>query len=164
MNEYEQILFEEKQRLPKWLFWVTAAASVITAMVVCFVFKIQENTPVAAVIAVMFVLLSTPVFLWIFTLDTQVRQDGLYFKIYLMMPRYKKIGFDEIQECCAREYKPISEYGGWGIKWGKSGKAYNMSGKEGVQLVLQDGKRILIGSQKADELAEAIESAKQNLK
>jgi hypothetical protein len=39
------------------------------------------------------------------------------------------------------------EYGGWGIKYGKMGKAYNVSGNRGVQLEFTDGKRLLIGSQ-----------------
>jgi hypothetical protein len=38
--------------------------------------------------------------------------------------------------------------------------AYNVSGKEGVQLELANGKRILIGSQRAEELARAIGEAK----
>jgi len=37
-------------------------------------------------------------------------------------------------------------------------RAYNMSGNQGVQLVFKNGKKLLIGSQKADELAEAIRS------
>jgi len=39
-----------------------------------------------------------------------------------------------------------------------SGKAYNMKGNQGAQLVFKNGKRLLIGSQKPDELAEAINS------
>jgi TATA-box binding protein (TBP) (component of TFIID and TFIIIB) len=39
-----------------------------------------------------------------------------------------------------------------------AGKAYNVSGNKGVQLVFKNGKKLLIGSQKADELAKAIES------
>jgi hypothetical protein len=36
--------------------------------------------------------------------------------------------------------------------------AYNVSGNRGVQLELVSGKRILIGSQQAEELAAAIEA------
>jgi hypothetical protein len=56
----------------------------------------------------------------------------------------------------ARTYKPLSEYGGWGIKYGRSGWAYNIIGDQGVQLELDNGKRILIGSQHAEELEQAI--------
>jgi len=56
-------------------------------------------------------------------------------------------------------YSPISDYGGWGIRYGSIGKAYNVSGNRGVQLELLNGERILIGSQKPEELAAAIDLA-----
>jgi hypothetical protein len=40
------------------------------------------------------------------------------------------------------------------------GWAYNVRGNRGVQLELANGKRILIGSQRAEELAGAIGEAK----
>jgi hypothetical protein len=55
-----------------------------------------------------------------------------------------------------RAYSPINEYGGWGIRTGARGKAFNMRGNEGVQLVLRSGQRVLIGSQRPEELAAAI--------
>ena len=57
-----------------------------------------------------------------------------------------------------RTYSPMREYGGWGIRFGKSGKAYNIKGDEGLQLVFKNGKRLLIGSQKSQELAQAVDS------
>jgi hypothetical protein len=56
-----------------------------------------------------------------------------------------------------RKYQPIPEYGGWGIRWGRDGRAFNMKGDEGVQLVLQSGQRLLIGSQRADQLAAVVQ-------
>lgn len=55
-----------------------------------------------------------------------------------------------------RVYDPIREYGGWGIRMGLRGRAFNMRGNNGVQLVLRSGTRLLIGSQRPEELAEAI--------
>jgi hypothetical protein len=49
-------------------------------------------------------------------------------------------------------YDPILDYGGWGIKYNRHGKAYNVSGNKGLQLYLKNGKRILIGTQKESEL------------
>ena len=62
----------------------------------------------------------------------------------------------------ARTYRPLLEYGGWGIRYAPFGKgwAYNVHGSQGVQLELTNGKRILIGSQRAEELARAIGEAK----
>ena len=87
-------------------------------------------------------------------LITEVRDTALHVRFYPF--RTKVIDFNNITSCSARRYKPLSEYGGWGIKYGRSGWAYNILGEWGVQLVLKDGKRILIGSQRADELERAI--------
>lgn len=87
-------------------------------------------------------------------LITAVSAGGLYVR-FAPFPG-KTIPFDDIHSCEARTYRPLAEYGGWGIKWGRSGKAYNISGNRGAQLVMKDGRRILIGSQRADELAAAI--------
>jgi hypothetical protein len=56
----------------------------------------------------------------------------------------------------ARTYRPIREYGGWGLRFGSRGRAYNVSGERGVELTLDNGKRVLIGSQRSDDLAAAI--------
>jgi hypothetical protein len=87
-------------------------------------------------------------------LITEVREDGLYIRFYPL--KSKIIPYHSIQSCVARTYKPLSEYGGWGIKYGRSGWAYNIIGDQGVQLELDNGKRILIGSQHAEELEQAI--------
>jgi hypothetical protein len=61
---------------------------------------------------------------------------------------FKKFGFEQIIRCYARKYRPIAEYGGWGIRWGKSGKAYNAYGNIGVQLELIDGKKSSLAHKK----------------
>ncbi len=72
----------------------------------------------------------------------------------------KTINFDKtnIKRYEIREYKPTMEYGGHGVKQGKKGigKAYNVSGKIGLQLYLQDGKKVLIGTQRGDALLRAM--------
>jgi hypothetical protein len=44
------------------------------------------------------------------------------------------------------------------IRYGKNGKAYNISGKRGVQFEFLDGKRLLIGTQKPKELIQALDT------
>ena len=56
----------------------------------------------------------------------------------------------------ARTYSPLREYGGWGIRGLGSNRAYNVSGNQGVELTLFGGRKALIGSQRAEELAQAI--------
>ena len=56
----------------------------------------------------------------------------------------------------ARTYSPLREYGGWGIRGLGGSKAYNVSGNRGVELTLKDGEKVMIGSQRADDLSHAI--------
>ena len=87
-------------------------------------------------------------------LITEVRPEGLMIRFYPLSR--KLIPYHRIKACRARTYRPLGEYGGWGIKYGPSGWAYNILGDRGVQLVLDDGKRVLIGSQRAEELEQAL--------
>ena len=55
------------------------------------------------------------------------------------------------------------EYGGWGVRGfpGRYGWAYTVRGNRGVELEFTNGHRLMLGSQRAEELARAIEEAKQ---
>jgi hypothetical protein len=69
----------------------------------------------------------------------------------------RRIPTAEIAHFRARSYRPILEYGGWGIKgWSRGRIAYNVRGNRGVELELRDGRQVMIGSQRADELEEAL--------
>ena len=89
-------------------------------------------------------------------LVVEVRDDGLHYRYYPFHRRFHRIGVEEIEEAEARTYRPVLEYGGWGIRYGRRGKAYNVSGNRGVQLKLRDGRWILFGSQRAEEFASAL--------
>ena len=89
-------------------------------------------------------------------LVVEVREDAIAIQFRPFLRR--DVGFGDIVRCEARTYRPIREYGGWGIRFGRNGTAYNVSGNRGVQLELANGKRLLLGSQRADELAGAIQA------
>jgi len=56
----------------------------------------------------------------------------------------------------ARTYRPIREYGGWGLRFSRRGRAYSISGDRGVELTLTDGRKVMIGSRRAEALAAAL--------
>ncbi|MCO4769699.1 MAG: hypothetical protein KDA24_06670 [Deltaproteobacteria bacterium] len=87
---------------------------------------------------------------------TEVASDGV--RVNLRPFPGRTYAWSEIARAEVRTYRPIMEYGGWGLRWGPSGKAYNVYGTEGVQLTLTNDKRVLIGSQRAAELAAVIEA------
>jgi hypothetical protein len=88
-------------------------------------------------------------------LTTEVGQDG----ILVGFPPFsrRRIPLEEIQSYEVREYSALKEYGGWGVRHSlKYGTAYSASGNRGVQLVLKNGKRVLIGSQEPEQLVGAL--------
>ena len=91
-------------------------------------------------------------------LVTEVRADGIYLRFSPFHRTFRSIAFTEVKRCEVRTYRPIREYGGWGIRYGRQGQAYNVSGDRGVQIELLHGKRLLIGSQRAEELWRAIQA------
>jgi hypothetical protein len=99
-----------------------------------------------------------PVLFLSLKLITEVRSDGLYVHFFPLQFHTHKISFEEIESYDIRQYSAMKEYGGYGIRYGKSGKAYNISGNRGLQLQFRDGKSLLIGSQRSEEFVMALES------
>ena len=90
-------------------------------------------------------------------LQTRISESALYIRFFPFHFSYRKIDFDTIATVYARSYQPMGEFGGWGIRWTPRGRAYNVSGNRGVQLELKNGKKILLGSQRTDELASLLQ-------
>jgi hypothetical protein len=91
-------------------------------------------------------------------LIVEVRHSSLLIRFSPLIKR--NVPLSDIIGCDVRTYRPIIEYGGWGIRrsWRGKGKAYNVKGNRGVQLKLRDGESILIGSQRPEELEAAMRS------
>ncbi len=94
------------------------------------------------------VLLVTVLFAFL-RLDTAIRQDGIYYRFLPFQWKYKKISWDRVSRVFVRRYSPIAEYGGWGLRIGFFGKgqAFNVAGDQGIQLVYDNGKKFLLGTQ-----------------
>jgi len=56
-------------------------------------------------------------------------------------------------------FDPVRDWGGFGIRSNKSGRAYIAGGNRGVQLTFADGKKAVIESQTPSKLASAIRDA-----
>jgi hypothetical protein len=80
-------------------------------------------------------------------LHTRIDKDGIAYRFAPIHRKERFIKWSSIKVAYVRKYRPIAEYGGWGFRRGRSGIAYNTSGKMGLQLQLSDGKKILIGTQ-----------------
>jgi len=94
-------------------------------------------------------------------LQTEVRADGIYFKMWPLHRSFRRISWSEVERYESRRYSPLREFGGWGIRWAPGKLAYNVSGNRGVWIERTNARAVLIGSQRPEEFVRAIGEAVQ---
>jgi hypothetical protein len=144
--------FEENQKFNQWWLWV-----ILLSFPIISVGPFDENE-----INVYYVLigLAIPLLFYLFELRIKVNEDGFHYQFFPFHLKFHTIKLTEIESFKAMEYSPLKEYGGWGIKYGFKGKAYNVSGNKGVKVFLKNGANIMFGSQKYKELEKALKKIK----
>lgn len=167
MSDENDIIFHEEQKFSPALSALIVVLMALTVGLGGFALREliheQEPTSPPAIIILIITGIIIPIAIGVLfltlKLETRLRCDGLYLRFFPIHIRYKKFALDDIAEFYPRRYRPILEYGGWGIRWSfKKGKAYNVTGNRGLQLVFKNGRRLLIGSQRPEQLAQAIQS------
>ncbi len=86
-------------------------------------------------------------------LTTEIDRSGLYIQYFPFHLSPKKIPPEQVIRIEVRAYN----HRGYGTRYGPAGKTYNVSGDRGVNLKFITGRDLLIGSQRPEELAEALQ-------
>jgi len=155
-----KILFSETQKFRQlWLLFLLLSTVGITILAIFFQIngnKHQIQDPIdrtGLIIAACSILLITLLFLYV-KLETRITKEGIYVKFFPFHLKYKFYSWDSISKSYIRQYAAIQEYGGWGLRIGffRKGKAFNVSGNKGLQLEFNNNKKLLIGTNKPDEL------------
>jgi hypothetical protein len=94
-------------------------------------------------------------------LVTEVREKEVYVHFRLLW-KPRRLPFAAILSAEPVTYRPIEQFGGRGIRRGRFGWAYTVSGTRGVRLILAGGEQFLIGSERAEDLAAAIQKRLQS--
>lgn len=148
----ENSVFYEKQKFRQWWLWL-----IIIFLLGFTAYNFIENRQYFStneLIASSVV--SIVIFILFFTikLETKIDELGVRVRLFPFHLQFKYFPWKTIQKAYIREYSPIGEYGGWGLRMGLfgKGKAYNVSGNIGLQLVFNDNKKLLIGTQKYEEI------------
>lgn len=151
------MIFIEKQRFSQWWLWLLLLL-VDSNLVIEFINGTVEERQALFFSALTLTL--TSVLFGIMKLETAIDVNGISVRFFPFHLKKKHFNWDQLESCSIRTYKPVIEYGGWGIRKTFSGKgtAYNVKGKVGLQLVFKNGDRLLIGTQKAEELNEVLKT------
>lgn len=154
--------FREVQAVSHW--WVRAIVFAITAIAWwAFLQQIVLGRPwgtnpgpdwvIWAVFVGAGVLL--PAFLLGTRLVTVVTGDAL--RLHYRFLKRRVIPLSGIESAASTLYHPILEFGGWGIRWAPGrGWVWSAVGNRGVRLELAGGKRLLVGTQRPEDLLLAL--------
>ena len=164
MTLNNKILFTESQRFKQWWLWLILLS--FNGLFLFGVFKqviekqqfgdnpmSNEGLLTATVLTIIITILFVN-----YRLDTKIKTDGIYVRFFPFHIKFKHYTWDKLTKSFVRQYSPLTEYGGWGLRLGLfgNGKAFNVSGDKGLQLEFTDNKKLLIGTNRPEELTETL--------
>ena len=146
------MLFREEQRF--WAAWVWALLVAFDLPILLLVVFTGEpalltGAAIVSLVALLFAAARLSV-------DVTAEEITVSFH-YLWTTRRIKIA--DVRRAHATTYNALLEYGGYGVRLGPRGWAFNTGGDEGVLVETNDGTRLMIGSRRAAELEAAIARA-----
>lgn len=160
-------VFREEQGFTQlWLHALLAISFIVPLVLITneVIDKGWKNTDArTGFIVVVLSVVLTYGFILSLKLRTRIDDMGIEYRFVPFHFSNKHIGWNELKQAYVRKYDPISEYGGWGMKggklWNKSkGVSYTTRGDMGIQLVLKNGKKILLGTQKIEQAKQVLQT------
>jgi hypothetical protein len=156
----ETIYFKEKQQFRQWWLWLilifvggdgiwTTMKSVQAGPGFSFDKNVLPFLVLLIPAAVIFFMLYA-------RLETEIKSDGIYVRFFPIHRRFRFYPWAELDNVYVRQYSPLGEYGGWGLRGLGGNKALNISGNKGLQLILKNGDRMLIGTRKPEEIEQVL--------
>jgi hypothetical protein len=159
----EKVLFTEKQKFTQWWIWLIIG---ISFFILGYLFikeinntgSLSESKRIGEMIAGLIVVAVIFLLFFSINLKTTITNLGIKFTYFPFILKTKTYLWQDVDQVYTRKYSPIWEYGGWGLRYGfKNGVAYNVSGNNGIQIVLKNGKKVLIGTRKMEEANRILE-------
>ena len=148
------VYFHEDQHFRGSMLWSISA--ILVAVAIGIGARLATREPVGAAIAIA-ILVAVFVLFALARLETEVRADAIYVHFHGIWPT-RRIALADITGYEAKRYT-MWESGGWGVHLTMSGMAYNVSGNDGVIFRLRNGRTVLVGTQRPQQLAAAIAAA-----
>lgn len=146
--------FTEEQRFsPKLISLVSASVAILVGLGL-WLTPPEDRLP--ALIVALLAVAIIPAFYFVFKLRTRTGVGELEVRFPFNLGT--TIPLSDIAAVDAVRYRPLRDFGGWGVRLGREGTMYSASGDRAVKLTLKCGRIIFVGSQRPDDLARAIRS------
>ena len=150
--------FKEIQRFNQRWIWIII---IITGLLIYYstikqlIFKGNSaiiTIPNFVYITIFVLHLLITILLLLTKLEIEISTRYISYRFFPFHLKKKKVPISLIQSAFIREYHPFKEVSALGINLGKHSKVYNIKGKWGLQLEFQEGRHLLLGTQKPEEI------------
>lgn len=142
-------LFTEKQRFNQWWLWLLLAVSLAVPAILLF----KEATEKSGGFSGLIIILSVIILFVVLRMTTVVTKENIQLTYFPFVN--KTINLADIETMKVINYGFV---GGWGIRfWTQYGTVYNVRGNKGLHIKFKNGKQLVIGTQKPQELEKVVE-------
>ncbi len=152
-------LFREVQHFRSVPLMIAVLAA-MAGVLLLLLFQVQvlkaKNVPAVPVYIPIFIMSLLIVLFLIMRLEVEVGESSFRYRFIPFLPFWREFEISSIQSAEAVKYRPIIEYGGWGIRYGRGIWAYTVSGNRGVVIRIRNGKTFMLGTKKPDELTRSL--------
>lgn len=148
-------VFKEIQAFRQWWVLVILILVLIGSCLALINSFYDSSSNTAEIIAFGTVVVISLLF-WTLRLHTKIDSNGVKARFEPGSFFRKEFKWNEISKCHVRKYSALTEYGGWGIRNSGAGKAYNVSGNMGIQIITKNQEKFLIGTNKPEDAKKAI--------
>ncbi|BAK64999.1 hypothetical protein SLG_03240 [Sphingobium sp. SYK-6] len=147
--------FHEEQRFSPGV--LAAVLAVIGAVAIAALVSAPRNEVAGALALLAAVAGILAILQYAFRLVTRVDETEIEFGFPAGLRR--RVPLTDIAQVEAVAYRPLRDFGGWGLRVGREGRMYSARGNRAVKIVLRNGKVLFIGSQQPEKLAGSILAA-----
>ncbi len=145
----KQIRISEKQKFKNpyiWTIMILLNCYIIYGLISqVFLDKPFGNNPLPDIILIAVFIITFSILFLLYILFLEITIDNNEINIQFFPFLKKQFSFGDIKKIDIVKYNPLKDYGGWGIRYGKNGKAYTIGGNSGLRMILLNNKEYLIG-------------------
>lgn len=147
--------FKETQKLRIWWVWLILLGT--NAM---NILNIVHQKSFEGVLLPTIILTVVTMLIFLMKIETRIDHEGVHYQMFPFHFSNRTILWKHIKNIYVREYQPIRNYGGWGLRGLPKNKAITLYGTNGIQIELENGNKILVGTQLPDEAQIIIQELK----
>jgi hypothetical protein len=141
-----------------WISWLLATLGIAYLAIGAWLLHLSKTKP----IGVTFLCIGPAMFILAALLGSmtiQITPHHLTLRAGIFRIRLLRIALNDIFETRIIAFRPLADFGGWGIRRAGNTTAFILAGRRGVRLTTQTGKQYVLSSPNPEQLAAAIRIA-----